>query len=324
MKWFSLHIDPSPAGLEPVSAMLGDLGIDGLVIEDEGDFRRFLEQNRQYWDYVDEELDRSMAGKCRVTFYLEQNEEGLGKIAAVRIAMAELKDRHPEYAPLLLTMEGVEDADWENNWKQFYKPMEIGERLIVIPDWEEADPQGRVALRLNPGLTFGTGSHATTRLCLQALEKLVRPGMSVLDLGCGSGILSIAALLLGADRAYACDIDEKAVDVAYENAALNGVGKDRYTVRAGDVLSDQGLRRDMGGGWDIVVANIVADVIIALAPAALDLMKPGGVFLCSGIIDQRADEVREALEAQGFTIREANTSEGWYSFLCGGPGEAQA
>ena len=324
MKWFSLHIDTSPVGLEPVSTMLGDLGIDGLVIEDEGDFRRFLEQNRQYWDYVDEELDRSMAGKCRVTFYLEQNEEGLGKIAAVRIAMAELKDRHPEYAPLLLTMEGVEDADWENNWKQFYKPMEIGDRLIVIPDWEEADPQGRVALRLNPGLTFGTGSHATTRLCLQALEKLVRPGMSVLDLGCGSGILSIAALLLGADRAYACDIDEKAVDVAYENAALNGVGRDRYTVRAGDVLSDQGLRRDMGGGWDIVVANIVADVIIALAPAALDLMKPGGVFLCSGIIDQRADEVRAALEAQGFTIREANTSEGWYSFLCGGPGEAQA
>ena len=147
MKWFSLHIDTSPAGLEPVSAMLGDLGIDGLVIEDEGDFRRFLEQNRQYWDYVDEELDRSMVGKCRVTFYLEQNEEGLGKIAAVRIAMAELKDRHPEYAPLLLTMEGVEDADWENNWKQFYKPMEIGDRLIVIPDWEEADPQGRVALR---------------------------------------------------------------------------------------------------------------------------------------------------------------------------------
>ena len=324
MKWFSLHIDTCPAGVERVSAMLGDLGIDGLVIEDEGDFRRFLEQNRQYWDYVDEELDRSMAGKCRLTFYLEQNEEGLGKIAAVRIAMAELKDRHPEYAPLLLTMEGVEDADWENNWKQFYKPMEIGDRLIVIPDWEEADPQGRVALRLNPGLTFGTGSHATTRLCLQALEKLVRPGMSVLDLGCGSGILSIAALLLGADRAYACDIDEKAVDVAYENAALNGVGRDRYTVRAGDVLSDQGLRRDMGGGWDIVVANIVADVIIALAPAALDLMKPGGVFLCSGIIDQRADEVRAALEAQGFTIREANTSEGWYSFLCGGPGEAQA
>ena len=316
MKWFSLHIDTSPAGLEPVSTMLGDLGIDGLVIEDEGDFRRFLEQNRQYWDYVDEELDRSMAGKCRVTFYLEQNEEGLGKIAAVRIAMAELKDRHPEYAPLLLTMEGVEDADWENNWKQFYKPMEIGDRLIVIPDWEEADPQGRVALRMNPGLTFGTGSHATTRLCLQALEKLVRPGMSVLDLGCGSGILSIAALLLGADKAFACDIDEKAVDVAYENAALNGVGRDRYTVRAGDVTNDPGLRKEMGGDWDIVVANIVSDVIIALAPTVGELLAKGGVFICSGIIDDRAEEVKGKLEEAGFAISESHSSEGWFSFTC--------
>ena len=324
MKWLELHIDTTPAGLEPVSELLRDQGIEGLVIEDEGEFHTFLEQNRQYWDYVDESLTREMAGKSRVTFYLEDSNAGYTALAAVRIALTAVKKDHPEYGPLILSMENVEDADWENNWKAFYKPMEIGERLIVIPDWEEADPQGRVALRMNPGLTFGTGSHATTRLCLQALEKLVRPGMSVLDLGCGSGILSIAALLLGADRAYACDIDEKAVDVAYENAALNGVGRDRYTVRAGDVLSDQGLRRDMGGGWDIVVANIVADVIIALAPAALDLMKPGGVFLCSGIIDQRADEVRAALEAQGFTIREANTSEGWYSFLCGGPGEAQA
>ena len=168
-----------------------------------------------------------MTGKCRVTFYVEENGEGFGKVAAVRIAMARLKEEHPEYGPLLMTVDGVEDADWENNWKAFYKPMEIGERLIVIPDWEEADPKGRVALRMNPGLTFGTGSHATTRLCLTALEREVKRGMRVLDLGCGSGILSIAALLLGAERAFACDIDEKAVDVAYENAALNGIGRDR-------------------------------------------------------------------------------------------------
>ena len=316
MKWLALHIDTSPAGLEPVSSALGDLGIEGLVIEDEGDFRDFLEHNRQYWDYVDEELDRAMAGKCRVTFYVEDSDQGFATVAAARIAMAELKKAHPEYAPLLMTMDGLEDADWENNWKAFYKPMEIGERLIVIPDWEEADPQGRVALRMNPGLTFGTGSHATTRLCLQALEKLVRPGMKVLDLGCGSGILSIAALLLGAERAFACDIDEKAVDVAYENAALNGVGRDRYTVRAGDVLSDQGLRREMGGGWDVVVANIVSDVIIALAPAVGPLLAPGGVFLCSGVIDDRAVEVREKLEEAGFAVLESRSSEGWFSFTC--------
>ena len=316
MKWLALHIDTSPAGLEPVSAMLEDLGIEGLVIEDEGDFRDFLEHNRQYWDYVDEELDQSMTGKCRITFYVEESDRGFTTVAAVRIAMADLKKEHPEYAPLLMTMDGIEDADWENNWKAFYKPMEIGERLIVIPDWEEANPHGRVALRMNPGLTFGTGSHATTRLCLQALEKLVHPGMKVLDLGCGSGILSIAALLLGADSAFACDIDEKAVDVAYENAALNGVGREKYTVRAGDVTSDQRLRKEMGGSWDIVVANIVSDVIIALAPTVGELLAENGVFICSGIIDDRAEEVKGKLEEAGFAILESRSSEGWFSFTC--------
>lgn len=316
MKWLALHIDTAPSGLEPVEAALSALGIDGLVIEDEEDFRRFLAQNKQYWDYVDEELDRSMAGKCRITFYVEKSEPGFGQVAAVRMALARLKEEHPEYAPLLLTMDDIEDADWENNWKAFYKPMEIGKRLTVIPDWEEADANGRTALRLNPGLAFGTGSHATTRLCLTALEKYVRKGMRVLDLGCGSGILSIASLLLGAETAFACDIDEKAVDIAYENAALNGIGRDRYTVRAGNVLSNWKLRVEMGGGYDIVAANIVSDVIISLAPAVRSMMAPDGLFLSSGIIDSRGDEVRAALETAGLTVVEANASEGWVSFLC--------
>ena len=316
MNWLELHIDTVPAGLEPVEDLLREQGIEGLVIEDEAEFRDFLENNRQYWDYVDEALDRSMAGKCRVTFYLEDNEGGYTALARTRVALSALKQERPELAPLLLTMENVADADWENNWKAFYKPMEIGERLIVIPDWEEAEPGGRVALRLNPGLIFGTGSHATTRLCLEALERIVAPGTRVLDLGCGSGILSIAALLLGAESAFGCDIDEKAVDVAYENAALNGIGRDRYTVRAGDVLGDAGLQREMGGDYDLVVANIVADVIIALAPAVPRLLKAGGLFLCSGIIDSRAEEVRRRLEAAGFTVLEANSDQGWFSFLC--------
>ena len=316
MKWLALHIDTSPAGLEPVETLLSSLGIDGLVIEDEADFRRFLEQNRQYWDYVDEDLDRSMAGKCRVTFYVEEDEAGFTIVAAVRIALAQLKEDHPEYAPLIMTMDGLEDADWENNWRAFYKPMEIGERLIVVPDWETADPKGRVELRLEPGLAFGTGSHATTRLCLTALEKYVQPGMKMADLGCGSGILSIAALLLGASDAFACDIDEKAVDIARANAALNGVGQDRYTVRAGDVLTDAGLQKELGDGYDIVTANIVADVIIALAPAAGGLLKKGGLFIASGIIDGREAEVRSALEGCGFTIVEAARSEGWNCFVC--------
>ena len=194
--------------------------------------------------------------------------------------------------------------------------MEIGERLLVIPEWETCDPKGRITVTLNPGLTFGTGSHATTRLCLRTLDKLIRGGETVLDLGCGSGILSIAALRLGAAHAFACDIDDKCVDVAYENAALNGIGKDTYTVRWGDVTKDTQLQKEMGGGYDIVVANIVADVIIALAPEVRPFLKENGYFLTSGIIDTRADEVEAALRAAGWEILERNSNEDWYSFLC--------
>ena len=317
MKWLELKIDAAPAGLEPVSALLEDLGITGLVIDDEGDFQDFLEHNHAYWDYVDDQLMQKKKGLCRITFYLEDSPDGYNTLAQVRMALSRVKQEHPEYGRLLLTMENMEDADWENNWKQFYKPMEIGDRLTVIPEWESAGvPEGRVALRLNPGLTFGTGSHATTRLCLTALEKHITGGQTVLDLGCGSGILSIAALLLGADRAVACDIDEKCMDVAYENAALNGIGADTYTVQVGDILTNEALQAAIGGGYDIVLANIVADVIIALAPAVRPLLAEHGVFLCSGIIDDRAEEVAEKLRAAGLEILETHSAEGWFSYLC--------
>ena len=316
MEWLELHLDTSPVGIEPMSALLEQHGVEGLIIEDETDFHDFLENNHQYWDYVDEDLMAQKKGVSRITFYLAPDEEGLNTVANIRIAMAAAKEQHPEYAPMLLTMENVSDSDWENNWQQFYKPMEIGERLLVIPEWEKCDPKGRVTVTLNPGLTFGTGSHATTRLCLRTLDKLVQGGETVLDLGCGSGILSIAALRLGAKSAFACDIDDKCVDVAYENAALNGIGKDTYTVRWGNVLSDQQLRREMGDGYDIVAANIVADVIIALSTEVRPHLKEGGYFLTSGIIDDRAEEVAAALRSAGWEILETNSNEGWYSFLC--------
>ena len=316
MDWLELKIDTSHAGLDAVTELLEQQGVTGVMIDDEADFQSFLENNRQYWDYVDEELLAQKKGVSRVTFYLERNENALGTVAAVRIAMAALKKEHPEYAPMLLTTEDVADEDWENNWKQFYKPMGIGNRLLVVPEWEEAHGGERVKLVLNPGLTFGTGSHATTRLCLQALDTHIHGGESVLDLGCGSGILSIAALRLGAARAFACDIDEKCMDVAYENAALNGIGKDRYTVRWGDVLSDEALRQEMGGGYDVVVANIVADVIMGLSGSVRPFLKAGGLFLCSGIIDDRAEEVLAKLKGDGWDVFEQRSSEGWFSYLC--------
>ena len=323
VKWLEVHVDTNHAGLEAVETMLSAHGIDGVVIDDETEFEDFLENNHQYWDYVDEDLRQEMQGRSRITFYLEAGDEGFAKLGEVRIALEELKKARDDCGTLLMTLDDLEDADWENNWKQYYKPMEIGDRLLVVPEWLREDPKvraglraGRVPLVLDPGLTFGTGSHATTRLCLSALEKTIHGGEGVRSLGCGSAILTIGAQNLGASAATAVDIDDKCLDVAYENAALNGIGRDTYTVRIGDVLGDEALRTGLGGGWQMVVANIVADVIKGLAPLVRPMLAPGGRFLCSGIIDDRAEEVADCLRANGWELVETRSAEGWFSYLC--------
>ncbi|MEY8387232.1 50S ribosomal protein L11 methyltransferase [Oscillospiraceae bacterium 38-13] len=312
MRWLEVHIDTNHTGLETVQAMLSALGVDGVIIEDEEDFQDFLENNRDYWDYVDEDLERRMTGRSRITFYLEARESGFAKLGEIRLALEELKAQ--DCGTLLMTLEDVQDADWENNWKQYYKPMEIGKRLLVIPQWEEADPGDRTPLYLDPGLTFGTGAHATTRLCLTALEDLIHGGERVLDLGCGSGILSVAALRLGAASATAVDIDEKCRDAAGENAALNQIPPESLRILTGNILTDETL--ETGTGYDLILANIVADVIIALSPRVRGLLKEGGAFLCSGIIEGRTEETAGALTAAGLDIQARWEDNGWHAILC--------
>ena len=239
IKWLEVAVSTTPDRLDGVCAKLAAAGMDSLVIEDEQEFLTFLEQNRQCWDYVDQELLDRMKGVTRVKFYVTDDEDGRAQL-----------DRYTRGLEEEYTATPLADNDWAYSWQKYYKPLEIGTRLYVVPQWlrEEPVPRGRVPFYLNPGLTFGTGSHASTQLCLEGVEEHTVPGRDVLDLGCGSGILSIAALCLGASSAVAVDIDPKAVDVAYENAALNGIGRDRYTVRAGNTSNSCASRPCAWGG----------------------------------------------------------------------------
>ena len=318
MQFRQVDVYTKSEAIQVLVMRLSELGLNGFIIHDPADFEEFLENKEYNWDYVDDSLMGLKTVEPHITCYVQDNEQGTDMLSALGGTLDELKENDTDdfYGSLDVTIDCVREEDWANNWKQYYKPMEIGDRLLVVPEWEEAHGGEWVKLVLNPGLTFGTGSHATTRLCLQALDTHIHGGESVLDLGCGSGILSIAALRLGAARAFACDIDEKCVDVAYENAALNGIGKDRYTVRWGDVLSDEALRQEMGGGYDVVVANIVADVIMGLSGSVRPFLKAGGLFLCSGIIDDRAEEVLAKLKGDGWDVFEQRSSEGWFSYLC--------
>ena len=305
MQWIEVSVPAVSGEIDELCEQLAALGAGGMVVEDEQDFQNFLETNHQYWDYVDEALENQFKGVSRVKFYLADDEDGRALLDSIRSSLGRE-----------LTTASVQDSDWENNWRQYYEPIEVGETLVVVPEWLDAPEDGRVPLRLDPGLIFGTGSHATTKMCLAALERYASPGKTVLDLGCGSGILAIGALLLGCERAAGCDIDPKAPEVAEANAALNGIGKDRFTVYAGDVLTDAGMRKHLGEGYDIVTANIGADVIIPLAGIVRPFLKADGVCLTSGIIEGRQDEVRSALEKNGFVIVNHRCEEEWHCFEC--------
>ncbi len=313
MNWTEVKIYTTTAGIDPLTGSMLDLGLQGFMIEDAQDFDEFLHDTTPHWDYVDQAVMEKMKDcETCVTIYVADNPQGMEELAQVRQILARLKAQDPDgkYGRLELEMKDVDEEDWSNAWKKYYHPVQVGEHLVVCPSWEAYDRQpDDVVLTLNPGMAFGTGTHDTTRLCMELLEKYITPQDTVLDVGCGSGILAITAALLGANKIIGCDIDEVAVKVAGENAALNGV-QDRIAFHQGDLTSQ------VEGSFQIICANIVADVIIRLSEDAGRYLAKDGIFITSGIIDTREQDVLNALEQNGFQVIERRTSGGWVALAC--------
>lgn len=319
MEWIRVTVFTATEGIELVCNAMSELGISGFEIEDENDFNEFLENSTKYWDYVDDELLESKKGETKVKFYLENNSEITDRLAQVKTALSALKNSEgAKLGTLEIKTDGLNEEDWANNWKKYFKPVEVGEKILIQPEWCPYDREtDRTVFTVNPGMTFGTGTHTSTRLCICELEKAVDENTVLLDAGCGSGILSVIALMLGAKEATAVDIDENCVHVAYENADRNKVDKSRYHVYSGDIITDLALLEKISAvKYDVIVANIVADVIIALLPSVKKLIKDGGTFICSGIIKERLDDVLKAMEDESVSVSAVREEDGWAAVTC--------
>lgn len=313
MEWTEVNIFTSAEGIELLCAKLLDIGVKGFVIKDSEDFREFLDNKNGQWDYIDDDLMGLADCETCVTVYLPGNEQGADMLMSVKAMLADLKSADTEnlYGRLEAELSNIREEDWANNWKQYFKPFKVGEKLAVKPSWEDYSDESRIILEIDPASSFGTGQHHTTRLCLELLEKAMKKGDTILDMGCGSGILSIAAMLLGADNAVAVDIDENAAATARENAEKNNIPEALYKTYFGNILTDEKLANDIDGRYDVITANIVADVLIAMKDHFVRYLKDGGILIISGIIEERMDEVLSAVESVGFIKKEVSVKEGW-------------
>lgn len=316
MEWIEVFVATSQMGLEPVEGVLYQCGLNGLMIHDEADFAEFLENPNREWDYVADELvEEKQEQTTGITFFLRDNLYGREQLSQIKSALQSVKETEKELdlGSLEVTMKNVAEEDWANNWKKYFKPFPIGDKIMIKPSWEELPAQtDKIILKIDPGHIFGTGTHETTQLCMELIEKYVKKDDMVLDIGCGSGILSIASLLLDAKEADAVDIDPNAIQIAYENSDRNDIDRNRYHVKAGNILEDKELQASYSGKkYDLVAANIVADVIIALTKQVPDYIKDGGIFLCSGIITERKEDVLEALKAANFAVLDIKEKTSW-------------
>ena len=303
MAWLEITIPTTADSIGSVTTGLTAGGFSDLVIEDQAEFETFLDENREYWDYIDENLQQKLNGLSNIKLYLEDTDtSGMDKLQALVAKLG-----------LTMTAAPLPDVDYEESWKASYPPQPIGEKLLVLPYWlADTDAAGRLPVILDPGLTFGTGAHPSTQMVMEAMEELVMPGSHCLDLGSGSGILSIAALRLGAADAIGIDIDPKAEDIARENAAYNGFAAPEFTALTGNVTGDKALMQQLSQReYDIVLVNIVADVIVGLAPILPNFLTSKSRLICSGILDTRLADVTSALTAAGLTVCQIRQKEDW-------------
>ena len=305
MAWLEITIDTVSDKIESTAAALTAAGFSDLVIEDQMEFESFLEQNREYWDYIDEDLQQKLQGLSHIKLYLEDTD---------RSGLERLQQRVDQLG-LTMNVEKMAEVNWEESWKDNYPPQEVGKNLVVLPYWLEDSYEGsRTPIILDPGLTFGTGAHPSTQMVMEAMEETVKPGFRCLDLGSGSGILSLVALRLGAGSAIGVDIDPKAENIARENAAYNHFGAPEFTAITGNVTEDTSLMTRLSADeYDLVLVNIVADVIIGLAPVLPNFLTEKSTLICSGILDTRLDDVAAALTAAGLTITAIRAKEDWRS-----------
>ena len=302
MAWLEITIDTAAEKINSVVTALTAKGFSDLVIEDQEEFETFLEDNRAYWDYIDESLQEKLQGLSHIKLYLEDTD--LVSRQRLEAAAKELE--------LPVTVKTLEETNWEESWKDNYPPQEVGEKIVVLPYWLAGSEGDRLPVILDPGLTFGTGAHPSTQMVMETMEEVVCPGFKCLDLGSGSGILSIAALRLGAESAIGIDIDPKAEGIARENAAYNGFGSPEFTALTGNVTEDRELMDSLAAKeYDLVLVNIVADVIIGLSPVLPNFLTEKSQLICSGILDVRLPDVLEALEKNGLTVTRVKEKEDW-------------
>lgn len=306
MDWLEMKLFFEKEDLDRAIGAFYDAGLEEFAVEDPEELEDFLEHS-PYYDYVEDEVLKMRQKKPAVTFYLPQDGETQVRLKEIENAL--------ESAGVTYTKQqtGLKEEDWANNWKQYFKPLRVGEKLYIKPSWETLeDDEGRMVLEIDPSSSFGTGGHATTQLTLELLEKELHPGAKVLDMGCGSGILGVAAMLLGAGQVTGVDIEEDAMLTSRENARRNGVAQEKFSLYCGNVLEDAALLENISREpYDVVLANIVANVVIAMAPLFYRLLKEDGVLLASGIIEEREQEVMDALSRAGFCDLELVEREDW-------------